>query len=123
MKRVSTHGVVEVAGVEDMAALLAAAVVNGGLTRGKKRAQQFLHQFDRAAQKNMVLPRPLAHPSQQLVVFIHQSPQERTVIRRQQRNQIGELRVAGLVQALGDDGAAILAARAGLRETYAETEV
>ena len=61
----------------------------------------------------MVLPRPLAHPHQQMVVFVHQSPHQRPVIGRQDGDQIGERSVLRLAAGEGGGAAALLAMLAG----------
>ena len=82
--------------------------------RGKERAQQFVHQFHRAAQQDMVLPRPLAHPSQQMVVLLHQGPQQRPVIGRQARESNHERHIFRLAAFPGGGAAALLATRRAL---------
>jgi hypothetical protein len=125
-KVLSTDGVIERASGQRRHALLSVAVIDGGLPRGKKCPQEVSHQFHRAAQQHMVLPRALAHTHQQMIVFLHQRDDQRTVVRRQAGDQGGEGGVGRLAALLRGGAAATLPSlarvldRGGLRLNLAD---
>ena len=69
---------------------LACSVIGRRTAAGENDIDEALHEFNRVAQQQMVLPGALLDADEQFVVFLHERLHQGTVIRRQQRHDGGE---------------------------------
>ena len=69
---------------------LARPVIGRRTGAGENGIDEVLHEFNRVAQQQMVLPGALLDADEQFVVFLHERLHQGTVIRRQQRHDDGE---------------------------------